>query len=157
MTKEPSWWTEARVDELKARWHRGETASAIARTMHAASRNAIISKAHRLELEIRATAHNNGAKAATDARRHSGRVRLIYCDGRYNKGEQSKMVAEAPTDFKNPKSIMALRDGDCRWPGAGCGAAMLYCAAPVKPGYSYCARHCRLAYVKPGSTPRGPR
>jgi GcrA cell cycle regulator len=46
-------WTEERIDQLKAMWEKGMTASQIAETLGGVSRNAVIGKAHRLDLQSR--------------------------------------------------------------------------------------------------------
>ena len=46
-------WTEERIDQLKAMWQKGLTASQIAEELGGVSRNAVIGKAHRLELQSR--------------------------------------------------------------------------------------------------------
>lgn len=46
-------WTEERIDKLKKMWKKGLTASQIAEELGGVSRNAVIGKAHRLELESR--------------------------------------------------------------------------------------------------------
>ena len=46
-------WTEERIDQLKKMWKKGLTASQIAESLGGVSRNAVIGKAHRLELESR--------------------------------------------------------------------------------------------------------
>ena len=46
-------WTEERIDQLKAMWERGLTASQIADELGGVSRNAVIGKAHRLGLQSR--------------------------------------------------------------------------------------------------------
>jgi len=46
-------WTEERIDQLKAMWAKGATASEIAENLGGVSRNAVIGKAHRLGLEAR--------------------------------------------------------------------------------------------------------
>jgi GcrA cell cycle regulator len=46
-------WTEERIDQLKAMWANGATASEIAEKLGGVSRNAVIGKAHRLGLEAR--------------------------------------------------------------------------------------------------------
>ena len=46
-------WTDERIDELKAMWEKGMTASQIAETLGGVSRNAVIGKAHRLGLQAR--------------------------------------------------------------------------------------------------------
>jgi GcrA cell cycle regulator len=46
-------WTEQRIEQLKAMWAKGATASQIADELGGVSRNAVIGKAHRLGLEQR--------------------------------------------------------------------------------------------------------
>ena len=46
-------WTEERIDRLKKMWSDGATASQIADELGGVSRNAVIGKAHRLELQAR--------------------------------------------------------------------------------------------------------
>lgn len=46
-------WTDERIDQLKAMWEKGMTASQIADELGGVSRNAVIGKAHRLGLQSR--------------------------------------------------------------------------------------------------------
>jgi GcrA cell cycle regulator len=46
-------WTEERIDRLKTMWEKGMTASQIAEELGGVSRNAVIGKAHRLDLQSR--------------------------------------------------------------------------------------------------------
>ena len=46
-------WTDERIDQLKALWDKGLTASQIAEELGGVSRNAVIGKAHRLGLKSR--------------------------------------------------------------------------------------------------------
>ncbi|HEX8554964.1 MAG TPA: GcrA family cell cycle regulator [Sphingomonas sp.] len=46
-------WTEERIQTLKTMWEAGQTASQIAEALGGVSRNAVIGKAHRLELQAR--------------------------------------------------------------------------------------------------------
>jgi len=46
-------WTEERIETLKTMWEAGQTASQIAEALGGVSRNAVIGKAHRLELQAR--------------------------------------------------------------------------------------------------------
>ena len=43
-------WTDEKVNKLKELWGRGQTASQIAQILGGVSRNAVIGKAHRLNL-----------------------------------------------------------------------------------------------------------
>lgn len=46
-------WTDERIDQLKTMWEKGMTASQIAEELGGVSRNAVIGKAHRLDLQSR--------------------------------------------------------------------------------------------------------
>ena len=46
-------WTDDRIEQLKTMWEAGQTASQIAEALGGVSRNAVIGKAHRLELQAR--------------------------------------------------------------------------------------------------------
>ena len=54
-------WTEEKVNKLKELWGKGKTASQIAEILGGLSRNAVIGKAHRLNLssKIRAKSYND--------------------------------------------------------------------------------------------------
>ena len=47
-------WTSEKVEKLKKLWAKGHTASQIAEMLGDTTRNAVIGKAHRLNLEARA-------------------------------------------------------------------------------------------------------
>ena len=60
-------WTEEKVNKLKELWGKGQTASQIAEIIGGISRNAVIGKAHRLNLSAKiktrsAVASNNSLK-----------------------------------------------------------------------------------------------
>jgi GcrA cell cycle regulator len=60
-------WTDQRIDQLKALWDKGLTASQIADELGGVSRNAVIGKAHRLGLKSRPSpvkSNDAGKKAA---------------------------------------------------------------------------------------------
>ena len=60
-------WTDQRIDQLKALWDKGLTASQIAEELGGVSRNAVIGKAHRLGLKSRPSpvkANDTDKKAA---------------------------------------------------------------------------------------------
>src|SRR5262249_53626291 len=131
-----------------------ETASQICLAMGAPSRNSIISKVHRLGLAVRVTAHANGARRSNSSRpRKANRNREHYHTVR------AVLRAEQPGGalpvFTNAKPLLALQDRDCRWPGTGHGAELLFCAAPAVDGCPYCLAHCRAAYI--ATSPKAPR
>ncbi|WIA54228.1 GcrA family cell cycle regulator [Sphingobium sp. WTD-1] len=64
-------WTDERIDQLKAMWEKGLTASQIADELGGVSRNAVIGKAHRLGLQSRPSPvkANEAPKKAAPARK----------------------------------------------------------------------------------------
>ena len=52
-------WTDEKVQKLKELWSKGHTASQIANMLGDTTRNAVIGKAHRLNLEARAPSKYN--------------------------------------------------------------------------------------------------
>jgi GcrA cell cycle regulator len=145
-----TFWTDQRISELGVRWNNGESCAAICLALGATSRSAVAGKAHRLGL-FKTTAHANSARrsngSAPRARRRTGRRLLAVHTG--------NNIVEA--GFKNAKPLLELRKYDCRWPGAGHGAGLLFCAAPTVEGHPYCVAHCRIAYLTPGQRSKSPR
>ena len=59
-------WTDEKVQKLKELWKKGHTASQIAEMLGDTTRNAVIGKAHRLNLEARApskSSHTSGTSS----------------------------------------------------------------------------------------------
>ena len=136
----PSWWTDERVDELRTRLSRGESGTEICVAMQAVSRNAVVGKAYRLKL-VRPASFVKVAKSARVRRPASPRPSV-------RKAKSTEMADEpALPVFENPKTLMELQFGDCRWPGDGRGIDMPYCGAPTFNGRAYCLAHCRVAYA----------
>ena len=57
-------WTEEKVAKLKELWGKGNTASQIAEILGGLSRNAVIGKAHRLNLSIKIKTRSGSYKSA---------------------------------------------------------------------------------------------
>lgn len=119
-------WTVERVEQLRKLWTEGYTASQCAQMLGGVSRNAVIGKAHRLNLE-------------------KGGVR----------GVLMPMPAPEPKPEIVPDlpSMPELDDTRvtpfmCRWPTATVGAHGLYiCGHTVQPGRKFCAEHITAAHL----------
>src|SRR6516165_9441107 len=77
--KEPSWWTDDRVTELRARHANGESGSQIGIAMHAKSRNAVVGKLYRLGLRRQVQI---GAKSELKLKPRTKRNTVHHIDGR---------------------------------------------------------------------------
>jgi GcrA cell cycle regulator len=135
-----TWWTHERITELKTRWDDGQTSTEIWQTMGATSRNAIIGKARRLGLPFRIVPGDQGVKGrhGKNRNKHGRKMSTLI---------QPQPVEDPPLISSKPKKIWRLHNADCRWPCAGEGTEMLFCAAPAIIGQPYCAAHYRIAFV----------
>ena len=73
-------WTDERIQTLKTMWEAGQTASQIAEALGGVSRNAVIGKAHRLELQARPSPvkpNDPEAKAAAAAAEASASIAAV--------------------------------------------------------------------------------
>ena len=61
-------WNDEKVEKLKELWTKGHTASQIAQILGDTTRNAVIGKAHRLDLEARAPSKQSSAPKSKDNR-----------------------------------------------------------------------------------------
>jgi len=143
-------WTPERTTQLKALWIDGLSCSQIAAKIGRITRNAVIGKVHRLELDRRR--QNNPFKKSGEHQRE--RARLNNERRRLRRAE----AGPAPRAWErkiictevDPRNIdmMDLEPNDCRWPeGEG---PYTFCGAPKFNGFSYCAGHY-FASIGPGT------
>ena len=73
-------WTDEKVEKLKDLWAKGHTASEIANMLGDTTRNAVIGKAHRLDLEARAPSKETSPSGKQEARpaRKAQQLSLIH-------------------------------------------------------------------------------
>ena len=107
-----SLWTEERVKKLKELWGKGNTASQIAEIIGGISRNAVIGKAHRLNLsakiKTRTATSNENFENSTETKN----VKL-------RRGRRSKfksLIIEKDFEPENPKQLEELDENSCKWP-----------------------------------------
>ena len=102
-------WTEEKVAKLKELWGKGNTASQIAEIIGGISRNAVIGKAHRLNLSAKIktrsslTGHNNIKSPDQENN--------IKKKGRRNKFKS--LIIENDFEPENPKQLEELDESVC--------------------------------------------
>ena len=140
-------WTEEKVESLKKLWGSGKTASQIAEIIGGISRNAVIGKAHRLNLsakiKTRAAHSNRNTENSKDEK-------LI----KSKKGRRSKfksLIIENDFEPENPKQLEELDDNTCKWPiGHPDENSFYFCGRSSLKDFSYCKLHLLYAYQPKG-------
>lgn len=119
------------------------------------TRNAVIGKIHRLELNPPAFKQPN--RGATE-RKPRAEPRVIERKPIHrirHMGGGLRVISTLTGDLFEPRIVdlaprnlplMALEATDCRYIA---GEDLLYCAHPQLPGSSYCPKHHRLVWRKP--------
>lgn len=143
-----TFWTDERTETMRKLWADGWSASMIAEKLGGATRNAVISKAHRLGIQGREEPQRPGGKNGYKVARPKPESKPRKPDVR-TKPIRPIMaptpvpipVGEVPATAR-PWLERAL--GQCAYPVAGEGADTWSCCAPTDR--TYCAGHAALMY-----------
>ena len=138
-------WTPEAVDRLKALWSEGQSASQIARELgNGVTRNAVIGKVHRLNLERRAPMPAPRPDAPPKPR--APRKPSMPPITRAAPAPPVRLVLVDPS----PDTHCAIMDLDattCRWPiGDPRADDFYFCGHTPRDGSPYCEYHVRQAY-----------
>ena len=109
-------WTEEKVNKLKELWGKGQTASQIAEIIGGISRNAVIGKAHRLNLSAKiktrsAINFNNSQKAnenSTTKRGRKSKFRSLLLDKNFEPAKNLQL--EELTEAMNNNDLLEVAD-----------------------------------------------
>ncbi len=140
-------WDEEKVAKLKELWGKGNTASQIAEIIGGISRNAVIGKAHRLNLSAKIktrTASNNSSYTPIQDE--------LKVKSRKSKRSKFKsLIIEKDFEPENPKQLEELDDSSCKWPiGHPDEKSFYFCGRTSLKDFSYCKLHLLYAYQERG-------
>ena len=140
-------WTDEKVEKLKELWSKGHTASQIAEALGDTTRNAVIGKAHRLNLEARAPSKNSSQSSTTvnrSARRGSAPIS--------RKAKFQSILLDKNFEPENPKSLEELTDQTCKWPiGHPNEEKFYFCGRKPEGEFPYCKLHVLYAFQPKGT------
>ena len=135
-------WNETKVDKLKELWGKGSTASQIAEIIGGISRNAVIGKAHRLNLSSK-------VKAGSSPSNQNYQSNKLENDPKQKKGRKGKfqsLIIEKDFEPENPKKLEELDESSCKWPvGHPEEKSFYFCGRSSLKDFSYCKLHLLYA------------
>ena len=141
-------WTEEKVESLKKLWGSGKTASQIAEIIGGISRNAVIGKAHRLNLSAKiktrtATSNQNFNNSTNE--------KNIKATKRGRKSKFNSLIIEKDFEPESPKQLEELDENTCKWPiGHPDEKSFYFCGRSSLKDFSYCKLHLLYAYQPKG-------
>jgi GcrA cell cycle regulator len=146
-------WTEEAIATLRQLWDEGLSTAEIGRRM-GISKNAVVGKAHRLNLAARPSPIRRapGGTPTPRAPRRSARPATPPPSPMMT---GTRLPARPPAE--RPAPVVAIRlpppsrlgNGACCWPIGDPGApGFRFCGAQALLGKPYCAEHAAVAYVR---------
>ena len=140
-------WTDEKVAKLKELWGKGNTASQIAEIIGGISRNAVIGKAHRLNLSAKIK-----TRAATSNKNFENSLEeKNYKSKKNRKSKFKSLIIDKNFEPENPKQLEELDESICKWPiGHPDEKDFYFCGRSSLKDFSYCKLHLLYAYQPKG-------
>ena len=140
-------WTDEKVAKLKELWGKGNTASQIAEIIGGISRNAVIGKAHRLNLSAKIK-----TRAAFSNRNFENSISDKNVKPKKLRGIRFKsLLIEKDFEPEQPKQLEELDENSCKWPiGHPNEETFYFCGRKSLKDFSYCKLHLLYAYQPKG-------
>ena len=141
-------WTEEKVAKLKELWGKGNTASQIAQIIGGISRNAVIGKAHRLNLSAKIKTRTASSSQNFNNSTSEKNTQIIT---RGRKSKFKSLIIEKDFEPENPKQLEELDENCCKWPiGHPDEKSFYFCGRSSLKDFSYCKLHLLYAYQPKG-------
>ena len=136
-------WNEEKVNKLKELWGKGNTASQIAEIIGGISRNAVIGKAHRLNLEARAPSKQSNLPKSRENKQIIKRSPAPMS----RKARFQSILLDKNFEAENPKSLEELNEETCKWPiGHPNEEKFYFCGRKPEGDFPYCKLHVLYAF-----------
>ena len=146
-----SMWNEEKVKILKDLWGKGKTASQIAEIIGGVSRNAVIGKAHRLNLSAKLKSRNHKENKPPNDVNSSNLENKNFSKKRLTRSRFKSLLIEKDFEPENPKQLEELDENSCKWPiGHPNESTFYFCGRKSLKDFSYCKLHLLYAFQPKG-------
>ena len=140
-------WTDDKVKKLRELWTKGHTASQIAGLLGETTRNAVIGKAHRLNLEERAPSKTNSSSEKKQTNNSQPKLR----GSASRKSKFNSILLDKTFEPENPTVLENLTDQTCKWPSGHPDEENFYfCGRKPVDAFPYCKLHVLYAFQPKG-------
>ena len=139
-------WNEDRVNKLKQLWGKGQTASQIAEIIGGVSRNAVIGKAHRLNLSSKIKTRTSITDSKINLKSKDNNIRL---KGR--RGKFKSLLLDKNFEPAKQLSLEELTDETCKYmEGHPDDKSSSFCGRKNVEKFSYCPLHLMIVFQPKG-------
>ena len=140
-------WNEEKVNKLRALWTKGHTASEISGMLGDTTRNAVIGKAHRLNLEERAPSKSK----SNSEKKQVNNSQLKLKGSASRKSKFNSILLDKNFEPENPTSLENLTEKTCKWPSGHPDQENFYfCGRKSEDAFPYCKLHVLYAFQPKG-------
>jgi len=133
-------WTNEKIEKLKELWGKGSTANEIAQILGGVTRNAVIGKAHRLNLSGKIQ-----TKKSSSLKNNENENKISHKNLR--RGKFKSLIIDKDFEPENPKQLEELDEKSCKWPiGHPNEDNFYFCGRTSLKDFSYCKLHLLYAF-----------
>ena len=139
-------WTEEKVNKLKELWGKGSTASQIADIIGGVSRNAVIGKAHRLNLSSKVK-----ARSPIQNQKVSGKNEQREIKFKGKRGKLKTLLLDQNFEPAKNLSLEELSEDTCKYMEANPDEKNAsFCGRKTVEKFSYCPLHLMIVFQPKG-------
>ena len=137
-------WSPEKEEKLRELWKKGHSASQIASMLGDTTRNAVIGKAHRLNLEARMASKK---KQVVAGNQKNSSLKEYKTQKLGRKARFKALLLDKNFEGENPLKLEELTDKTCRWPiGHPHEENFYFCGRQSMEKLPYCKLHVLYAF-----------
>ncbi len=139
-------WTQEKVDKLKEMWGKGQTASQIAEIIGGVSRNAVIGKAHRLNLSSKIKARSINQNNKNFLKSQNSEIQL-----KGKRGKFKSLLLDKNFEPAKNLSLEELTEDTCKYMEQNPDEKdASFCGRKNVEKFSYCPLHLMVVFQPKG-------